>query len=67
MFWIASLGVLLLGLALGQLHLNTIDAIDAVNEQDQDEDERNLFNNEPFDFLIVGVDPPSCHIAALQP
>ena len=29
-------------LGLGQLHLNTVDTIDAINEEDQDEDECNL-------------------------
>jgi hypothetical protein len=31
-------------LRIGQFDLNTVDAVDAVNEQDQDEDEGDLYD-----------------------
>ena len=33
-------------LGLGQLHLHAVDTVDAVYEQDQDEDKRNLIFSE---------------------
>lgn len=38
----SKLAILVALLSLGQLDLHTVDAIDAINEQYQDEDERNL-------------------------
>ena len=42
MFDLGSRSLLLFTLSLGQFHLNTVDTVDTVNEEDKNEDERNL-------------------------
>lgn len=58
--------VLLAALGLSQLDLNAVDAVHAVDEEDQYEDESDLWCCQPLQARKgTSAELPSCHTAAL--